>query len=214
MSFDSLAPHYRWMEWLSAGEKLQRCRLRFLNQVKKPETILIVGEGNGRFLCECRRHHPKANITCVDASARMLKLAKARLQRSGLSAEGIGFINQDVRAWTPPANAIDLIVTHFFLDCFAGPDLQEVVARLANSARASARWILADFQVPDRIILKLRARAMLWLMYAFFRAVTRLPARELQSPDPFLEVAGFACEARWVSEWGLLRSDLWQKTDS
>ena len=212
MSFDSLAPHYRWMEWLSAGEKLQRCRIHYLGRIKRPETILIVGEGNGRFLCECRRSYAKANILCVDASVRMLELAEARLQRQGLDASNIEFLHKDIRTWSPPTNTYDLIVTHFFLDCFSGAGLREIVTRLARSARPSGQWILADFQIPDKALLKLRARAMLWLMYVFFRLATRLPARELHEPDPFLEANGFACEARRVSEWGLLRSDLWQKT--
>jgi ubiquinone/menaquinone biosynthesis C-methylase UbiE len=214
MSFDSLAPHYRWMEWLSAGEKLQRCRVHFLDRIKKPETILIVGEGNGRFLCECRRAYPNAKITCADASSRMLELARVRLQRHGLDVNGIHFLHKDIAAWTPPANAFDLVVTHFFLDCFSGAGLRDIVLRLANSARPSGQWILADFQIPDDMLLKLRARAMLWLMYSFFRVVTRLPARELHKPDTFLETAGFVREAQWVSEWGLLRSDLWQKAES
>src|SRR5690349_9347963 len=72
MSFDVLAPHYRWMEFVLAGEKLQRCRTAFLDSTGGAKNILILGEGNGRFLLECRRKFPDGQITCVDASARML----------------------------------------------------------------------------------------------------------------------------------------------
>src|SRR5215469_5978584 len=71
MSFDVLAPHYRWMEFVLAGKKLQRCRTAFLSQVADRQNVLLVGEGNGRFLVECRRSLKNARITCVDASARM-----------------------------------------------------------------------------------------------------------------------------------------------
>src|SRR4051812_20630121 len=83
VSFDVLAPHYRWMELLLAGEKLQRCRTAFLKEVADARDVLIVGEGHGRFLVECRRRLPDARITCVDASERMLEVARARLRRAG-----------------------------------------------------------------------------------------------------------------------------------
>ena len=87
MSFDVLAPYYRWMEFVLAGNKLQRCRTAFLSQVTRRKSVLILGEGNGRFLLECRCILHEAQITCVDASFRMLTLARKRLQ-DGRSALG------------------------------------------------------------------------------------------------------------------------------
>jgi hypothetical protein len=52
MSFDRLAPHYRWLEWVLAGRKLQRCRTAFLDEIGRADATLLVGEGNGRFLGE------------------------------------------------------------------------------------------------------------------------------------------------------------------
>jgi len=75
MSFDQIAPHYRWMEFVLAGRKLQGCRTEFLGRLNDAEKVLIVGEGNGRFLLECRRRLSQAHVTCVDASERMLDLA-------------------------------------------------------------------------------------------------------------------------------------------
>ena len=50
MNCDRLAPFYRTMEFLSAGGKLQRCRLEFLAEIPIPRAILLAGEGHGRFL--------------------------------------------------------------------------------------------------------------------------------------------------------------------
>jgi len=61
--------------------------------------------------------------------------------------------------------------------------------------------------------MRWRARLILWSMYRFFRVATRLPARRLTAPDPFLAEAGFALQARRVFEWGLLHSDCWTKTE-
>lgn len=211
MSFDALAPHYRWMELVLAGEKLQRCRTAFLDQIRPPENILIWGEGNGRFLLECRRAWKRARILCADASQRMLESARCRLERDGLGNEGVEFLRADVLGWSPPKETFDLIVTHFFLDCFRPDQLREVIANLAASARPQAAWLLADFQAPDFGLQRLRARMILKTMYLFFGIATRLPARALTRPDPFLVESQFALTERRVSEWGLLHSDLWER---
>ena len=62
MSFDRLAPHYRWMEAVLAGGKLQRCRTAFLNEVKDARHALIVGDGNGRFLSALLRANPSVRV--------------------------------------------------------------------------------------------------------------------------------------------------------
>ncbi len=211
MSFDTLAPHYRWMEFLLAGNKLQRCRTTFLPQVADARNVLILGEGNGRFLLACRRALPKARITCLDASARMLAIARRRLLRHGANVDGIDFVTADARSWAPPKSSFDLIVTHFFLDCFGPEDVQRLVSGLAEAAKPQAAWLLADFQAPASGLARKRAQVVHWLMYRFFRLVTRLPAKKLSQPDSFLHAQRFALVDRRVSDWGLLRTDWWTR---
>jgi len=210
MSFDVLAPHYRWMELVSAGEKLQRCRTAFLSRVPAAKNILILGEGNGRFLFECRRQFPRAAITVVDASARMIELARKRLARCGVKTDRIDFIRADALTWRPPARAFDLIVTHFFLDCFRPDQLELLIPKLALAAAPNAHWLLADFQAAAAGWRRGRSRVILWLMYRFFIALTRLPARTLTAPDFFLEQQGFELREREIYDWELLRSDCWR----
>jgi len=213
MSFDVLAPHYRWMEVVLAGEKLQRCRTAFLERVTNASNVLILGEGNGRFLLECRRKLPNAKITCVDASGRMLALARRRLEGQGMNCEAIEFTRADALAWSPPEQAFDLTVTHFFLDCFRPDQLETLIAGLARAAAPGAHWLLADFQSAPAGLPRYRSRLILWVMYRFFTVVTRLPATALTSPDTFLEQHGFKLRQRQVRDWGLLHSDWWQLAD-
>ena len=211
MSFDVLAPHYRWMEFILAGDQLQRCRTAFLGQVAHCKTVLAIGEGNGRFLLECRRQLTRAEITYLDASDRMLRLAREGWLRRESNLDRIHFIKGDALTWTPPEHAFDLIVTHFFLDCFSPEQLELVIGALARAARPAATWLLADFQVPPAGFPRYRAQVIHWLMYRFFRVVTRLPARNLTVPDPVLRANHFALQERRVSEWGLLHTDLWTR---
>lgn len=212
MSFDVLAPHYRWMEFVSAGDKLQRCRTAFLGRIPGAKNVLILGEGNGRFLAECRRELPEANITVVDASPQMLARARQRLKGQGMNSERINFVCANALTWTPPEEAFDLIVTHFFLDCFRADQLEPMIAKLAGAAATRANWLLADFQSAPGGFPRYRSRMILWLMYRFFRLVTRLPASSLTPPDAFLQRAGFELCEREVTDWGLLHSDRWQRT--
>lgn len=211
MSFDLLAPHYRWMERVLAGDKLQQCRTAFLRRIPSATNILILGEGNGRFLLECRRQFPDAKITVVDSSARMLELARRRLTTFKVGCDQIDFVCADALTWTPSAQAFDLIVTHFFLDCFRPEQLQALITKLAHSATPNAYWLLADFQAAAHGWRRLRSRAILWLMYRFFTIVTRLPAGSLTPPDAFLEQQGFKLRERMMHDWELLHSDCWQR---
>ena len=208
MNFDRLAPHYDRLEALTAGSRLQNVRTAWLGELQDRRRILSVGEGHGRFAAACAQRHPQAALTCVEASPRML--ARAR-ERTGETPGRITWINADFLTWTPPAEKFDAIVTCFFLDCFGPDQLAAVVAKLAACATADARWLVADFALPERGPARWRAQAVHALMYGFFRTVTALPARRFTSPDADIRRQGFQLRQRQESEWGLLRSDLWQR---
>jgi ubiquinone/menaquinone biosynthesis C-methylase UbiE len=211
MSFDALAPHYRWMEFLLAGEKLQRCRTAFLDQVSNARNVLILGEGHGRCLVECCRIFRGAQIACVDASEAMLLQARRRCAVRGLNANRVEFIHADILKWTPASSGWDLIITNFFLDCFRAEQLERIISQLSTAAAPSTHWLIADFQMASTGWKRVRSRLMLWMMYAFFRKVTRLPADHLVMPDRFLERCGFKLRQRAETEWGLLHSDWWTR---
>jgi ubiquinone/menaquinone biosynthesis C-methylase UbiE len=210
VSFDALAPHYRWMEFLLAGEKLQRCRTAFLDAIPAARNILLVGEGHGRCLVECCRRFHGGRLVCVDASEQMLAQARRRLAAQRAETTQVEFIHADALNWSPSAGAFDLIATNFFLDCFRRDQLERVICRLATAAAPGASWLLADFQIPSGGPRRTRSRLILWAMYIFFRTTTRLPAKGLTSPDLFLNREGFRLHRRIEAEWGLLHSDWWR----
>lgn len=213
MSFDLLAPVYRLMERVLAGGRLHRCRCAFLHEVPVPRRILVLGEGPGRFVVECHRAFPDAAITVVEESAGMITQAKRNLLRHGFDPASVEFIQADALEWQPTRRDHDLIVTHFFLDCFRPEQLADLVPRLAGAVvdAEEAHWLLADFQEASHGWRRWRSRVILAMMYAFFRAVTRLPARRLTPPDPLLQAAGFTLRQQVEMEWGLLKSQWWQR---
>src|SRR5262252_9036925 len=114
MSFDRLAKHYSAMEWLLAGRKLQACRTAFLEEAAKARSIMLVGEGHGKFLEVLCRAAPEAEICYVDASAEMTRVARSRIRRAGIRDQHVQFFSVPIMEFEP-RRKFELIVTHFFL---------------------------------------------------------------------------------------------------
>ena len=214
MSFDRVAHAYRLLETVAFGQSLQRVRVRYLSQIARPNRVLIVGEGNGRFLCELVRLHPKIDIDCVDSSARMLAFARDRIRRDDFeSLPQIRFIHADILKWSS-SHSYDLIVTHFFLDCFPRHAVSAIINKFAQIATSDATWLLADFTIPaDRTLARLHAKLWLRVMYLFFRSFTGITGSELVDPSPYLAAHRFAPLFRETWRAGLLKSELWQRTE-
>jgi hypothetical protein len=141
----------------------------------------------------------------------MLSQARRRLERERVDCGVIDFVCADALTWTPRESGFDLIVTHFFLDCFREEQLESLISKLKRAAASHANWLLADFQAAASGLGRQRSRLILWMMYRFFRVVTQLPATRLTTPDDLLERNGFKLRERRLSDWGLLRSDWWQR---
>ena len=211
MSFDRIARSYGVLETVAAGTKMHRCRVAFLDEIPVPRNVLLAGEGHGRFLLELVRRYPEARIVVVDSSAAMLRVARNRLLEHGTSHARVDFVHADILQWDAPAGCFDLIVTHFFLDCFTAESLAAVVARLGGVASTDAHWLLADFQIARSRWARLRCRLIVGLLYRFFRVVCGLAADSLASADGDLGMAGFHRHRQTTYEWGLLKSEWWRR---
>lgn len=211
MNFDHMAPHYRWLEFLFAGRTLQQCRTAWLRDelLRRCRRVLIVGEGDGRFLEACAAVLPDAEFLCVDGSDGMM--SEARRRNAGNVR--IRFLRAELPDWEPPAEAFDLLVTHFFLDCFDAENLEKTIGLLGRAARGDAVWLVADFQVPaEPKAVRLRAKLMITAAYAFFRVVAGLKVTRLEDPAPFLESMGFHRVRQRTWSWRMLYSSLWVRT--
>jgi ubiquinone/menaquinone biosynthesis C-methylase UbiE len=208
VSFDRIARSYRLLETIAFGQSLQRARVRWIEKIPRPRRVLILGEGNGCFLCELLRVHPKTDIDCVDASAQMLTLARTRTcQICPESWQRIQFIHADILKWSP-RNSYDLIVTHFFLDCFPRDEVKAIVDKLAGAAAPGAVWLLADFTIPPAgIFSRMHARLWLRMMYGFFRCAAGITANGLVDPSPYLEANNFVPMSLQSSRAAMLKSE-------
>ena len=209
MSFDLIAPHYHWLETIVFGDALQRARTCWIDTIACPKRTLIFGEGDGRFLCELVRVFPTIDVDCIDASEAMLQLVRARLRRTHPeSFSRVHFFRENILNWSP-RKSYDLLVTHFFLDCFSGRELQAIIGKLASAAEPGAVWLLADFTIPRKRFARAHARLWLRLMYTFFRATARIAANEFVDPSPYLAEHGFLQAEEKLSRASMLRSDVY-----
>jgi cyclopropane fatty-acyl-phospholipid synthase-like methyltransferase len=202
--FDRLASVYRRLEWLAFGSNLETARFCHLDHLRERRHVLLLGEGDGRFLVQLVRRFPHLNVVCMDASAVMLKRAKARLTAAECSR--VTFRNEDVLLADFGVSAYDAVVTLFFLDCFTAEELAGLINRVRVALREDACWLCADFALP--LHGWRRWRAELWLrgLYLFFRWQTKLTARELPPMERLLCEAGFELRAEESRQSGLLRS--------
>lgn len=202
MNCDRIARAYRWLEYLAFGRALERRRYRFLADAAGARRALILGDGDGRFLARFTALS-EASIECVDASARMLELARARA-----GDRRIAYRQADARTLPLAPAEYDLIVTHFFLDCFNEHDLESLIARTALAAQPGALWIVSEFRQPRW------ADPLLGALYLFFRVTTGLTTRRLTDHRPLLTKHGFHLHREETSHRGLLASELWTRSIS
>src|SRR6478672_3670155 len=78
-TFDLVANFYPWLEQMVFGSALGRSRNFFAQRIAEGKKILLIGEGNGRFLVEIAKQTSSASFTVVDSSARMLADSARRL---------------------------------------------------------------------------------------------------------------------------------------
>ena len=211
MNCDRIAWWYRSLEYAAFGKRLERCRSYYLHTVRDARKVLMLGEGDGRFL-RAFAAGSRSEIDYVDLSAAMLELARVRSDRARARREGtVRFFRLDVRDDALPRPPYDLIVSHFFLDCFDDEEIQKIVSRVANSAAPRARWVVSEFRQPGKGIWKYAGACILRILYSFFRWTTGLGTRSLPSYRSALESNRFVLESERVFLSGLLVSELWRR---
>ena len=207
--FDKLARPYEALERLAFGLALSRSRTAFLGELTRARRVLILGEGDGRFLERLLRVNPVCLVDVVDSSPAMLFLARRRLNPP--EAARVRFFVRDARALHFPPCHYDLLVTLFFLDVFTESTLTRLVPELASSLRQGGFWYLADFRMPERGWKRLHAFLWLRLLYTFFQTLTRMEASRLADPVPLLRAQGLRLLRERRRRGGLLYTRLYVK---
>jgi ubiquinone/menaquinone biosynthesis C-methylase UbiE len=206
--FGRVARAYRWLEYLSFGPWLARCHALRLPEMLFARSALVLGDGDGRFLAQLAQAAPQMRITAVDASSRMLQAAARRLARGGACAH-VSLRQADALQYVPE-HTYELVVSHFFLDCFEDAEIARLLQQLRPAAHAGTVWVISDFAVPPGAALGGAGRLLVQALYLAFGLLTGLKTRRLPSYASQMRAAGWSQEDRRCLLGGLLASERWR----
>lgn len=206
MNCDFIARWYRYAEYLTLGKALENRRREYLNRMVTAKYALLLGDGDGRFTAEFLEANRTARVDSLDLSKNMLKLAARRIAALPFPAPAVRLLQAD--ALTFPFEArYDLVVTHFFLDCFSDFQIQPLVARIARAMTPDARWIVSEFRTPN-----LAAAIIVKVLYLAFRVLTGSRVQRLPDYPGALAAHGFERLASKTALGGLISSEFWQRS--
>jgi hypothetical protein len=114
------------------------------------------------------------------------------------------------QAATLPEPSFDLIVSHFFLDCFDEDELTTLLARVNAAAAEGAMWVISEFAIPDRPVARQAGWLVVRALYFAFALLTGLRTRHLPDHGRVMQEAGWKLEERWTLLLGLLTSERWR----
>jgi tRNA (cmo5U34)-methyltransferase len=182
--FDLVAPIYPALERLVFGMRLDDARQAFFEEVVEANRVLLVGEGNGRFLKSLIARKRVGCVFVVEKSKVMIRLAKNRAGESGKI--GLQFIKADFRVYQS-GQQFDCVVTHFFLDLYNPPSQLAIIEKITEFVAEGGTWINVDF-VPARTLW---GSTLMWLQYAFFRVVSRIESKRCFDESKAAAAAGW-----------------------
>ena len=206
-NFNRLARVYPWLEWLSFGPILWRCRCAYLSAMKNRRAALVIGDGDGRFTAKLLLENPRITVEAVDASDAMLHRLT---QRAGRNSARVHARLADARQLHLARRSFDLVATHFLLDCLTTREVESLAMRVREAMTQDAMWVISEFAIPDNWYGRLIAKPLVSALYLAFGFLTGLGIRQLPEHRNALRKSGFVLTRQQKRMWGLLVSELWE----
>jgi hypothetical protein len=213
--FDGIARPYKFLEYLTLGTALQKCRTHHLPALIHQKNALVLGDGDGRFLAQLLATNEQLQADVVDTSGAMLSLLATRCLRSSPTAADRLRTHhcsaQEFADSLSPERHYDLIVTHFFLDCLTQAEVETLIKALTPHLSPEALWLVSDFRIPPQGMIRSVAKMLIRGLYLAFRIVTGLRTSQLPDHESPFAAAGLTCVARHRLLQGLLTTEIWQR---
>ncbi len=198
------------MEYLSFGPALHKRRCEFMNEIASTRTVLILGDGDGRFTAEFLRKNLTAFVDSVEISESMSRLSAKRVASCPNGPVRVRQLRQDART-AQLAGSYDLAVAHFFLDCFTTAELEQLVPRVSARLNRGGRWLISEFQIPSSGMSRFFASCVVRTLYLIFGILTGLNTNRLPNYPKVLEENGYRRTAWKTGLAGMLVSEIWER---
>lgn len=166
--FDKLAFVYDRLAQLVFGKSVTESQQFFLSKVQDRSHVLILGGGSGQVVEKLFEVRPAVEICYIEASSKMLSLAKSRLSNDN-RIQFVHGTENDI-----PNHSFDAVITNFYLDLFPEASLKIVLGKIKMNLTPNASWVVTDF-----VDHRWWHRIMLAIMYLFFKITSRIEADRL-----------------------------------
>lgn len=211
-NFNPLARIYRWMEYLSFGPMLERCRFQFLSQCRDAQNALILGDGDGRFTARFVSINATVQVQAVDASTAMLAELRKRVEGvSSQASQRVRAVQADLRSFSPTDTGYDLVISHFSLDCLTDEEIGILIERVLPHLAPEAHWLVSEFAVPKDGWRRLCGRWLIRFLYLAFSKMTHLQVQQLPDYAHSFARHGFQRREQAHLLGGLLVAELWER---
>lgn len=206
-SFDWMAKPYAMLERVLFGGTFHATRTGLLPLLDDATRVLVLGEGDGRFVAALLARNPRVHVVALDGSQEMLQTAQ---RRCAPHTERVTFVHANAVEWlaTPSPQPFDAVVTTFFLDCLTEAELSRLFERIHVHLAPNARWLWADLVVPERGWQRYFAKLLLEWLYAVFVLTTNITARRLVDPSPHFVAHGWRTKLANTRLAGVLETRL------
>jgi SAM-dependent methyltransferase len=212
-NFDRIAYLYCCLEYASFGPFLARCRGAQLPHLQGAQRALLLGDGDGRFLARLLAANPGLTADVIDSSRSMLDVLEKRIKGMGGKARQRIRLHHSDALCSKAVGSYDLVVSHFFLDCFFPEQIEQLLDRLLPHAGRRAQWVVSEFSVLRQPPGSYLSAGIVGLLYRAFGLLTGLAVRELPDYAASFHKRGLTLSREETFLGGLLRSQLWSFPD-
>lgn len=207
--YDRLAKVYWLLEWALFRGDLQRARICLLHALPECKRMLILGDGDGRYLREFVQTQEASAVISVDQSGQMIERQVASVCAVGRDTS-IEWVHDDARQLKFPKGKFDGLSMLFFLDCLKADEVREFLPRFLDFVAPGGVIHFVDFQEPESGWRRLRGRIYLKVMHWFFGWQTGLENRKIVNFREEFDRLSVSLVAERVTCKGLIRSSVYR----
>ncbi len=179
-NFNSIAFFYDPLSRLVYGKSIRNAQIHLLSFIPPEANVLIIGGGTGWIIDEVTKIHSSGlRITYVDNSSKMIE--RSRKRKTGRNQ--FTFVEATIEELLLEPKQYDAVLTPFVFDVFSQSTAKEVFFKLEQSLKSGGLWLYCDFQLTSTS--KYWQKALIKLMYRFFRTTCKIEATKLPVISPY-----------------------------
>ena len=151
--FDRISPHYDHLNHLLSFNIDKVWRRKTVREVSKqnPKLILDLATGTADLAIALAKHNPRALITGVDFSEKMLKVGKEKVKQQHLENQ-IVLLQGDVAHLSFPDHSFDAVSVAFGVRNFE--NLKKGLSEICRVTKSGGTVCILEFSMPETFPVK------------------------------------------------------------